>query len=553
MRALQHLAPSLSIVLLLACAGVTPHATPQADAGPGVGGAGGGAGRAASGGAGARSDAGATGGTAGAPVPALTDFPPAPIIVAPTIPQNAPTLFDGTSTRAASAPCITAPASGTLMPRNWLRPQVTYTPAADENLFEITFTVPGFHTPLRVYTRERQYTLDRTIWDQLRMSIQDVAVQITVKALTLSSAGAVQLAVSQPAQSSFVLAPVDAPGKIVYWAVNNVGSLKGFGIGEEGTEDVLVPAQVSARNPSNETCIGCHAATPDGQAVGFALGQGLYLDSIAQIGDAAVGQVPAYVTNTALAAVRKLEGIPAYSPAHWSQGDRIVILSDTGDLHWIQLDGQAQGVLARNGDVRSATEPAFSHDGQTVLYVSTNSIVDGRAAAGPGDLIQVPYAAGAGGPAIPLPAASTTDYTEYYPSFSSDDALVAFTRIAGNGNVYSNADAEVFVVPAAGGTAVRLAANDAPACQTGVASPGLTNDWPKWAPDVGRANGKRYYWVTFSSKRTGVAQLYVAPLVVDAAGAVTTWPALYLWNQPSADGNHTPSWDNYQIPPITID
>jgi len=557
MTALRFLALVLSTTWVVACAGVTPHAAPTGDAGAAgtaTGGAAGGTAGRATGGAAGGSTGGAAGGTAGTAPPPLTDFPPAPLFVDPTIAPGVPASFSAASTRAGSAPCITAPAAGTLMPRNWLRPQVTYTPVADENLFEVTFTVPGFSDPLRVYTRDRAYTLDKTLWDGLRASVPNVAIQVTVKALTLSSSGTVQQGVSQAAQSSFVIAPVDAPGKIVYWAVNNVGSLKGFGIGEEGTEDVLVPAQVPNRNPTTETCIGCHAATPDGQAVGFTMGRGTAdLNDIALIGDATTGQVPAYVTTTALAAIRKLGGIPAYSPAHWSPGDRIVILSDGGDLQWVQLDGDAQGVLGRQGDAHGATEPTFSHDGQKLVYVSTDSISDGREAAGPGDLMQIPYAAGAGGDAIPLPGASTADHTEYYPSFSPDDAFVAFTRITGNAIVYSNADAEVFVVPSSGGTAVRLAANDAPACQTTLTSPGLTNDWPKWAPDVGLAGGKKYYWVTFSSNRTGVAQLYVAGLVVDGTGAVTTFPALYLWNQPSADSNHTPSWDNYQIPPIIID
>ena len=108
-------------------------------------------------------------------------------------------------------------------------------------------------------------------------------------------------------------------------------------------------------------------------------------------------------------------------------------------------------------------------------------------------------------------------------------------------------------MPSAGGVATRLKANDAPACQTDLHSPGLTNDWTKWSPDVGHANGKTYYWITFSSQRTGVPQLYVAALVVDGAGKLTTYPALYLWNQPAAEGNHTPSWDHLQIPPITVD
>jgi hypothetical protein len=553
MRASNVLTVGLVSVVAISCAGVHQTAPPSTtDAGSsadltGTGGA------HASGGTGGQAGTGGTGGIGGAPPPPLTDFPPDPIFVDPTIPTSAPALFGATSTRSGSAPCITSPQASTLMPRNWLRPRFDYQASAGENLFEITLSVPGFVDSLRAYTRASSYTLDKNLWDQLRTSVNDVSIRTTVKALTLDANGDVQLGVSEMATTSFVVAPVDAPGKIVYWALgSNVGSLKGFGIGEEGTEDVLVPSQVQARNPSTETCIGCHSATPDGDGVGFSLGQGLYLDSIADIRTGTAGTVPYYVTTTALSTLRSLEGIPAYSGAHWSAGDRIAILSDTGDLHWIQLDGTAQGTLSRAGDGLMATEPTFSHDGKTIVYVSTNSIVDGRAAAGPADLYQIPYAARAGGSAIPVVGAATSDFTEYYPAFSPDDAFVAFTRIAGNGNVYSNTDAEVLVVPSTGGQAIRLAANDAPACQPSLISPGLTNDWPRWSPDVGQANGKKYYWVTFSSMRSGPAQLYVTGLVVDASGGVASFPALYLWNQPSADSNHTPSWDDFQIPSIMI-
>ena len=74
-----------------------------------------------------------------------------------------------------------------------------------------------------------------------------------------------------------------------------------------------------------------------------------------------------------------------------------------------------------------------------------------------------------------------------------------------------------------GGTALRLPANDAAACQTTTVSPGLTNDWPKWSPQAVTANGKTYYWLTFSSKRTGTgnAQLYITAVVVDEVGQIT--------------------------------
>jgi len=496
---------------------------------------------------------GGVGGTGGTPPPPLTDFPADPIFVDPTIPASAPSLF-GSAGPTGSAPCITSPEPSTLMPRNWLRPRFDYLPSRGENLFEVTVTVPGFAHPLRAYTRDRGYTLDKELWARLRTSINDVAIGVTVKALGLSASGSVETPVSEAARTTFVIAPVEAPGKIVYWALaNGLGSLKGFGIGEEGVQNVLVPSQVVARDPAKETCIGCHAATPDGNAVGFALGQGLYLDSIADIREGSVGMVPSYVTPTALTALRKLEGIPTYSPAHWSAGDRIAVMGDTGDLTWIQLDGDRQGIIARTGDNRLATAPTFRHDGAGIVYVSTNSISVGRQAAGPSDLYAVPYAGGAGGPATPVAGAAEPDFTEYYPAFSPDDAFIAFTRITGSGIVYSVPEAEVFVVPSAGGVATRLKANDPPACQSSLHSPGLTNDWTKWSPDVGRANGKTYYWITFSSQRTGVPQLYVTALVVDGAGKLSTYPALYLWNQPAAEGNHTPAWDHLQIPPITVD
>jgi hypothetical protein len=28
---------------------------------------------------------------------------------------------------------------------------------------------------------------------------------------------------------------------------------------------------------------------------------------------------------------------------------------------------------------------------------------------------------------------------------------------------------------------------------------------------------------------------------------VTTYPAIYVWNQPATESNHTPAWDAFQI------
>jgi hypothetical protein len=482
-------------------------------------------------------------------------------VVDPSAPPNAAALFDGSTPRSDGAPCVTAPIAGTLMPRNWLRPRFELSAAAGENLFEIDLSVGGFAHTLRIFTANPTYALDAATWDGLRGSVIDKPITVTMRALTVGAGGAVQLAPSAPATSSFMIAPVEAPGKIVYWALaddmgTKVGSLKGFGIGDESVETVLVPSQVQTR-ASNDSCIGCHAATPDGNSVGFNMGPNNYFNQLSNVTAGAVGATPSYATPTALATMQTLHGIPAYSISHWSDGDRVALLSDTGTLHWVEVDGTTSGTLARTGDTRKATEPAFSHDGKNVVYASATAIVDGRLDTGPADLYTVPYQNRAGGTATPLPGASDANFTEYYPAFSPDDTFVAFTRVPGSESAYSNPHAEVYLLPfngGVGGSAIRLAANDAAACQTAAVSPGLTNDWPKWSPQAVTANGKTYYWLTFSSKRTGTgnAQLYITGVVVDEVGQITTTPALYLWNQPSSDGNHTPSWDDFAIPPITL-
>ena len=141
---------------------------------------------------------------------------------------------------------------------------------------------------------------------------------------------------------------------------------------------------------------------------------------------------------------------------------------------------------------------------------------------------------------------------EYYPAFSPDDALIAYSRAPNDKNMYNQPLAEVYVIPSGGGTGTRLSANDPPAC-TGVTSPGVTNSWPKWAPSATTASGGRtFYWIVFSSTRIGaLPQLFVTPVVVTGA-SMQTYAALYLWNQPSTEGNHTPAWEYFKIPPPPV-
>ena len=105
-----------------------------------------------------------------------------------------------------------------------------------------------------------------------------------------------------------------------------------------------------------------------------------------------------------------------------------------------------------------------------------------------------------GGAAKPLQGASDPAYSEYYPAYSPDDKLVALNRIAAGMDTYNQPAAELFIVPATGGAATRLAANDPVECG-GAKSPGVTNSWPKWAPEAVVVGNRTFYWLTFSSRR----------------------------------------------------
>jgi hypothetical protein len=246
------------------------------------------------------------------------------------------------------------------------------------------------------------------------------------------------------------------------------------------------------------------------------------------------------------------------------------------------------GLIARTGDTRSAGGPSWSHDvdgTDAIAYGSTNlGTKDGRmdcelsGATCTSDVYVVPYNNGAGGAAAALPGASDPTQSEYYPSWSPDDKLIAFNRVPTGVSMYNEPQADIYVVPyngGMGGTATALQSNNPVAC-TGAMPHAVQNTWPKWAPNPLSSNpdggagvptpqvvdGKTYYWITFSSTRSPTSppdplngnkrrqQIYVAGVVVDnTTQAITTYAPIYLWNQDFTVNNLIPAWGEFTIPP----
>jgi hypothetical protein len=476
-------------------------------------------------------------------------------------PANAPQLFGAPDT-GTGGPCLYEPEIGSLFPNNWLRLRYRFTTAHQENLFEIKLVVPNEVDPLVIYTTQSGYTMTQAVWSIVTTVGSGAPIHVTVRSAVVTS-GQLTGGPWMGSEGDVQVAPVAASGSVVYWTTSNGTVLKGFHIGDESVQSVITTAQAST------ACVACHTSTPDGLFVGLTgstdPGNGGAAASIDLRSVNGQATRPPFLTPNGLSLLQRTDQhAAAFSPAHWQAGDHVALsmynVNGNTEIAWTDLEstspaqGTGWGVLARNGDARMAASATMSHDGKTVVYTSATS-VDSGTNTPDGLVYTVPYANRAGGAASPLKGASDASFVQYYPVYSADDRFVAFNRVPSGNKSYNDPLAELFIVPAAGqAQPVRLAANDPPVC-TGLKSPGITNSWPKWSPQALSSSGSTYYWLVFASTRDAPGQgaspgpqLYVAPFMVDGAGKVTSYSALYCRNQPETEHNHTPAWDVFQLP-----
>jgi tetratricopeptide (TPR) repeat protein len=105
------------------------------------------------------------------------------------------------------------------------------------------------------------------------------------------------------------------------------------------------------------------------------------------------------------------------------------------------------------------------------------------------DLYRIPFNDGKGGKAEPLAGASLNGMSNYFAKYSPDGKWIVFCRA--KSFMLLQPDSQMWIIPAAGGEARRLACN----------LPGM-NSWHSWSP-----NGK---WLVFSSKTfTPYTQLFL--------------------------------------------
>ena len=311
-------------------------------------------------------------------------------------------------------------------------------------------------------------------------------------------------------------------------------------------------------------------------------------------------------------------GITTFSINHWTANDYIAVAplgtcgngapctsgsSIDGDqqsgLAWFDLSnsssytGMADPATTLKGTAwnwiyppdttnkKYAAAPSWSHapSDDFIVFTMTSNVKSGRLGTGTAHLYQVPYSKTAAQTPTAIPGdGSDPAYAQYYGTLSADDDFIVYDRIPASTaavnhanldksatgcnpspcvweGMYMQPQTELFVIPTAGGTGTRLAANDPPQCPGQMASPGINNTWAKWSPEVETApNGDLYYWVIFSSWRQGmvdangspIAQLFMTVIVKTELG-LRTYPAVYLWNQKPDVSNFTPAWDVFKI------
>ncbi len=626
---------------------------------------------------------------------ACTDFPEAPIL-GEGVPANAPTLFGDPGNMTAGSFCVLEPqlssgaTPGAMIPANWVRPRIKFTPPAGTDLFEIRIKNDAQKNELVAYTTKTTWYVPKEIWAGTGAMIAagngaanngaGAPFTVTIRAVNSASPG-----MPVGVTGDFNVAPVVATGSMVFWTVNSAmvtpdsSKLMGFAVGDEGIQNSLSLTNVSWKGQISDDgsvlrgyyddpklagftdgqvrCIGCHTSTPDGTAVIFT-DDWPWEKAAASLTMSTVGTIPTFISPGAQALMKMTWwGTQTMSKAHWTTGDRILVTSigmNTMDgktrkademgwfklnypedktqplpkikqhqLAWIDLEttatvnatvtdepdygealsnrqkqanaamGTGWGTIA-TGDTLSAVNPSFSHDGTKIVYTVTDYSPDGHPdyTAKVADIKTVAYSK-TGGTGMPLPGASDPNLLEYYPSYSADDKFIAFTQApavsaSSPDGPYYNRNGKIMIIPADGGTATPLAANEPNACAGDPPGQGVINSWPKWSPEVFVAHGKTYYFLIFSSARkysdefseqfmlpksnlssfTGLAlssQLWLAAVVVDnASGQITTYPAVYVWNQnrlatgtgagmATKFSNLTPAWDPFQLPPIVIE
>lgn len=328
-------------------------------------------------------------------------------------------------------------------------------------------------------------------------------------------------------------------------------------------------------------CVGCHAISRDGSKLGVGLGGSnpaafLLLDIATRKVIADHSRPCEKDTYDTGACITGFAQFTAFSP----DGERMVNTND-GQMALRTADATTDDIktLDFGGDVTDSSVSMPSWRGGKFVFVGYTEQGTGHNS----DLVtggQI-YIANATDHDIDTASARLlvprqSGYSLFFPSVSSDGQWVVFARSDCAGTAtgadygteacdgYDDVSAEVFIVPASGGTPARL--------DNANGTGELTNSWPVFSPMPSAELGnKTLYWIAFSSRRPygrrlpntnpldvdqSKPQLWATAVVVGPDSAALSddpsTPPIWLPNQnidfDTPYGNHVPQWVTRAVP-----
>jgi hypothetical protein len=362
--------------------------------------------------------------------------------------------------------------------------------------------------------------------------------QITVSAQPASSSSDTTLSVSTPRTVHFTADILG--GSVVYW--NNYQNESGQSVGRIRELDMETTAPIDV--PIEGGCHGCHSVSPDANTIAVSFNTSTEWSNNTwsmQLFNMEDGEPVDWIHEDAATFIAETYTWQAsFSDAYWNEETKHMVVSQGGAFKPILIPGfptqtttpqQLFSVDLLNGTSQAITGttpeedgwfdtfPAFSSDGQFVIFVRTDTL-GMLGVAGESHLYRVEYNGGLAGSApYPVLGGDLPEELQYYPTLTPDNQYIVYNRLGtfteetladcpnkttqGMGSdkstaqSYNNCQADLWMISASGGDPIRL--------DNASGADGLpyANSWPS----VGMEVIGQHYWVAFSSYRAyGVIQ-----------------------------------------------